>query len=205
MSTSICICDDHHIVSEGIEHFLSDEDESYTLHKTDTAKQCLATINNYHVDVLILDLNLPDMNGLELLKLIRQQQPELPVLILTMHNDPFILERAKKLGANGYMLKDFGKNELLQALTSIRQQKFYKSPGIKHTAGNDQLSGVYHLTDREVEIIRNTATGKTAREIADKLYISPHTVNTHRRNIYKKLDLNSVNELINFAHKNGFT
>ncbi|NGP88358.1 response regulator [Fodinibius halophilus] len=203
MNRTICICDDHPVIAEGIEYILSKENGQAQLHTTKTGKKCLHIVQHYPLDLLILDLKLPDINGLDLLKKIREQQPDLPILVLTMHKDPFILDQIQKLGGDGYMLKDFGRKEFLRALKTIDQQKFYVSPGIRQSLERDSFSGTLQLTKREKEIIKYTASGKSAQEVGDLLYISKHTVNTHRRNIYKKLDISGVKELINFAHENG--
>ncbi|MFH5885568.1 response regulator [Halalkalibaculum sp. DA3122] len=203
MERTICICDDHPIVAEGIGHILSGKYGRLKLQTVKTGKKCLQYLQHHLPDLLILDLNLPDVNGLGLMKKIRSRHPELPILVLTMHKDAFILDQIETLGGNGYMLKDFGRNELLQALKSIEHDTFYVSPGIRQSLQTDGFSGTLQLTPREKEIIAYTASGKSAREVAEILHISKHTVDTHRRNIYKKLDIDGVKQLIHFAHTHG--
>lgn len=153
--------------------------------------------------VLILDLNLPDMAGLEIIKKIRDKNDRMKILILTMHNDPFLIRQVKSLGANGYLLKDFGRNELLESLDCIFEGEYYVSPNLSYE--EEGLNGIskFRLTKREKEIIKFSAEGKSSSEIAEHLFLSPHTVNTHRRNIYKKLGLSNIKELIKFAYDEG--
>lgn len=202
---AICVCDDHPVVAEGIEHILSSESGMASIHKVKNAEACLKYLKHQTPDLLVLDLNLPDMNGIELLKKIRESDADLPVLVLTMYKDPFILEQIKKLDGNGYLLKDFSRSDFLQALDAIKNKRFYVAKGIKRALPSQKgaFSGAIQLTRREKEIITFTASGKSAKEVAQLLHISKHTVNTHRRNIYKKLNINGIKELIRFAHKNG--
>ncbi len=200
---SVHICEDHQIVVEGIERILTESDR-YVLHgASKTAEDCRAHLEKHPPDILILDLQLPDANGVELLKEIRDTYKNLLVLVLTMHNDPFVVEQINKNGGHGYLLKDFGKKELIEALDQLKPGSFHKGPGVKSFSESDAFSGSIRLTAREKEIISLTAQGKTSQEIAAVLFISEHTANTHKRNIYKKLGFNDVRELIKFAYDNG--
>jgi len=200
---SLFICEDHQIVVDGIQSILASHTPSVNLHSYSSGESLLSALETTTPDLLILDVKLPDMNGLDVLKEIRMKNSELPILILTMHRDPYVFKLAKDLGSNGILLKDYGETELLKAIESVLQGDFYKSPAVEIANEEESDSKSIQLTDREREVIRLSAEGKSALEIAEALFLSPHTINTHRRNIYKKLRINNVKELVKFAYDEG--
>lgn len=200
---SLFICEDHKIVIDGIQSILSGHNPSVKLVSFGSGESLLDALHSSTPDLLILDVKLPDMNGLDVLKEIRLKNSELPVLILTMHKDPYVFKHAKDLGSNGILLKDFGESELLKAIETVLQGDFYRSPTVEFADEEEESAKSMQLTDREKEVIRLSAEGKSALEIAEHLYLSPHTINTHRRNIYKKLQINNVKELVKFAYDEG--
>lgn len=200
---TLFICEDHKIVIDGIRSILSEITRHSTVRAFSNGKDLLETLNDEQPDLLILDLNLPDMNGLDILKTIRKENEELPILILTMHSDPFVVKKVKSLGGNGYLLKDFGEKEFLRALDTVLKGGYYQSPSVEAAELENEKKHSLHLTEREKEIIRLSAKGKSSAEIAEDLYLSPHTINTHRRNIYKKLRISNIKELIKFAYNEG--
>ena len=200
---SVHICEDHQIVVEGIEHILA-ESERYAVRDTSKSiEECRTCLSRQPVDILVLDLQLPDGNGLDLLRDFREHYPKMLVLVLTMHNDPFLVDQIQKNGGHGFLLKDFGKKEFTEALDKLKPDAFYKGPGVKSYSESDAFTGSVRLTEREKEIISLTARGKTSQEISQMLFISEHTANTHKRNIYKKLGLHDSRELTKFAYDNG--
>jgi DNA-binding NarL/FixJ family response regulator len=202
--SSLYVCEDHKIVVHGIVSILSAEDKFEDIKTFPTGELLMQALDLSIPDLIILDINLPDINGLELLKKIRIISSAVPVLILTMHNDPFLVRQTKNEGANGFLLKDFGEDQLLHAIETVLNGKFYTGPFVlQPDEKRDTFPGTFQLTNREKEIISYTAQGKSSQEIAKLLFLSPHTVNTHRRNIYKKLKLNNVKELVKFAYDNG--
>lgn len=200
---SLFICEDHKIVIDGIQSILSGHNPTVKIVSFGSGESLLVALHSSTPDLLILDVKLPDMNGLDVLKQIRSNNSDLPVLILTMHKDPYLFKQAKDLGSNGILLKDFGQIELLKAIETVLQGDFYQSPTVEIAEGEESVAKSIQLTDREKEVIRLSAEGKSAFEIADALYLSHHTVNTHRRNIYKKLRINNVKELVKFAYDEG--
>lgn len=200
---SVFICEDHQIVIDGIRSILSDITRKSSVLAFSNGRDLLNALEFDEPDILILDINLPDMNGLDILKEIRKENEEMPILILTMHSDPFVVKKVKSLGGNGYLLKDFGEKEFLRALDKVLSGGYYQSPSVDIDENVNEDKHTLQLTEREKEIIRLSARGKSSNEIADELFLSPHTVNTHRRNIYKKLRISNIKELIKFAYDEG--
>ena len=205
MTLSVFICEDHQIVIDGVTRILSNSGAYTPIHAFKSGDDLLEALGKQVPDILILDLNLPDRNGIELLPEIKSAYPGLSVLILTMHNDALIARKVKDLGADGYLLKDFGEKELLLALKTITSGLYYASPVLNDVAQVESDTRAFFLTTREKEIISLTALGKSSSEIGEAIHISPHTVNTHRRNIYKKLGISNMKELVTFAHAHHLT
>lgn len=203
MAYSVFICEDHQIVIDGIIHILEQSGQYNPVRSFKTASDFLAGLESYSPDLIILDLNLPDRNSIELIADIRRDHPEVSILILTMHNDPLLAEKSKEEGANGFMLKDFGESEFLYALNIVLSGGYYNNPEIDQRCAEYSSTKALFLTKREKEVIALTAKGESSSEIAEKLHLSRHTVNTHRRNIYKKLGVSNMKELIKFAYANG--
>jgi len=200
---SVFICEDHQIVVDGIKSILAGTGRYSPVISFQAGEELRTELKKSVPDLLILDLNLPGITGIDLLAEIRKEHTDLPVLILTMHSDPFLVKKVIELGANGYILKDFGEDELINALEVVITGGFYQSPEVERLAEKNNDIHTLHLTDREKEIIRFSANGMSSNEMAEKLFLSPHTVNTHRRNIYKKLGINNIKELIKFAYNEG--
>ncbi len=202
---SVFICEDHQIVIDGIVHILEQSGQYEPVLAFKTASTFLHALESESPDIIILDLNLPDRNSLNFIADIRRDHPDVCILILTMHNDPLLAEKVREEGANGYLLKDFGEKELLYALNVVFSGGYYTNPEIEQRHIENSSTKALFLTKREKEVIAFTAQGKSSSEIAEHLFLSPHTVNTHRRNIYKKLGISNVKELITFAYANGLS
>lgn len=200
---SVYICEDHQIVIDGIVHILEQSGQYHPISWFKTASDFLQALQSESPDLIILDLNLPDGNSMEFIADIRRDHPDVRILILTMHNDPLLAEKARKEGVNGFLLKDFGEEELLYALNIILGGGYYTNPEIDQTRAENSSTKALFLTKREKEVILLTAQGKSSAEIAEELFLSHHTVNTHRRNIYKKMGISNLKELIKFAYANG--
>jgi len=200
---SVFICEDHQIVIDGIVHILERSGQYSPVKSFKTAAGLLTALKAESPDLLILDLNLPDRSSLEFITDIRDKHPDTGILILTMHNDPLLAQKVQQEGANGFLLKDFGEDELLYALNVVLAGGYYTNPEIDEAHNEEKSTKALFLTKREKGIISLTAQGKSSSEIAEELFLSPHTINTHRRNIYKKLGVSNIKELIKFAYSNG--
>ena len=203
----ILIADDHAIVRHGLKQILAEEFDQAVIHETGTGQGVLDTVKSAELDVVILDLNLPDKPGLDVLKEVKALHPPLPVVILSFHPEEQYALRALKAGASGYLTKESAPEELISALRKILAGGTYVSATLaEHLAGT--LSGeapgqTYHsLSDRELQVLCLIARGKTVAEIADNLSLSIKTVSTYRARLLEKLRLDTTAELIRYALDN---
>jgi DNA-binding NarL/FixJ family response regulator len=201
------VCDDHTIVTEGIEFLFKNSAKYQIVGQTTDGNELLKELEAKKPDILLLDLNLKDTDGFSLLSEIRKTDHELKVIILTMYQDDVLIARAKEEGANGFLPKSVSNNELLEALERVYTQPFYLSNSLKieieqRQLYRDHFANKMKLTRREAELIPLLASGKSSPGIAKDLNISAHTIETHRKNIFKKLKINNIIELVNFAHEN---
>jgi len=174
--------------------------------------QAYSSIEEHQPGLIILDLNLPDINGIEVLKQLKRSSSKAPVLVISMISDPLIISRAIESGAAGFLPKNTNKEELKLAFETISQHNVYLSESIRRSIDELDIqlnnSGTQQhfadLSKREIEIIKLIAKGQTNNEISEVLFISPLTVKTHRNNILRKLDIKNTAALINFAKNTGF-
>jgi len=204
----VLVCDDHTLIAEGISVLL-DRDERFSLvgHVT-MAKHALEALSQQPIDVLLLDLNLKDSDGFEVLHGARKKYPLLLIIILTMYREESLIQKAMKAGANAFLEKSVSNNELLEAMNRSVNDAFFLSKVLQQEQKQllqfrDHFAGKMKLTKREIELICVLAKGKTTHEAAELLFLSPLTVETHRKNIFKKLNITNVIELVNFAHENN--
>lgn len=204
----IAICEDHDVVVEGVRLMLTGMPDYQLCGHARTESELLSLMDKEKPDVLLLDLNLKKQDGFALLEKIKPRFQDLKVLILTMYEDAYLIEKAQKLKANGYLLKNSPNGELHEALNHVSSSNtFYLPAGLlrqkqDQTKYRDEFIEKMHLTKREIEIIRLVAEGKASKEIADQLFLSLHTVDTHRRNILTKLKLKNIADLVRFAFEN---
>lgn len=208
MQYKIVICEDHDVVVEGVKLMLAHQEQFVLCGHARNKQDLLPLLEKEKPEVLLLDLNLKKQDGFSILEDVKPRYPNLKVVILTMYEEPFLIDKARKLKANGYLLKNSANGELHKALSHvITSDEFYLPPGlIKQKQENeiyrDEFIEKMHLTAREVEIIRLVVEGKSAKEIADQLFLSLHTVDTHRRNVLVKLKLKNIADLVRFAFEN---
>lgn len=205
----IVIADDHQIVLDGYSSILNNEYNIKIIATANNGKQVLEHLNTRPIDLVILDLNMPILNGLDTSKVIKKEFPGVKILILTMFEDAMHIKEMIEVGVDGYLLKNSSKSTLIRAIDSIMEGKPYFDAEVtknilnkfKQTIqiNNEQIV----LSERELEIITCVAKGMSNQEIADKLFISFHTVKTHRKNINFKLNIHSPTELMEFAMTNG--
>lgn len=202
MKAGIFIVDDHYLVIEGIRSLLHDEKTIDWLGHATNAASCLDFLKHQQPDVILMDVSLPDINGTELCKQVKQLYPAILVLGLSTFNQHVIIRSMMDNGASGYVLKNATKEELLEAISIILNGEIYLSTevvdALKESDAQQSL-----ITRREKEVLHLIAEGLTNAEIAEKLFISVPTVNTHRKSIIEKLEVKNTATLISKAIKMG--
>ena len=205
----ILVIDDHPLVIDGIKTMLKDESYLHIEAAVKTAKDALAFLTTAPVDVILLDINLPDIDGLKLCELIREKNKTVKILGLTYVNEAGIITQLIKKGANGYLLKNMEREELIEAINQVMDGMIYLSK-----AANDkilqQLQGhglsqknIPVLTRREKEILQMLSEGLTSNEIASRLFLSNYTVDTHRKNMLQKFNVHNTQSLLNVVKELG--
>jgi DNA-binding NarL/FixJ family response regulator len=209
----IVIADDHNLVRSGIVKLLNEHEKFTVLSEAENGKQAIEQCEIVKPDVLLLDLDMPVMNGLEAMPIVREKMPDIKIGILTMHKEKSLVEKLIKMGVNGYLYKSSEPEDLIYGVSQIAQGKsFYSSEVTENlvssqamfkSASQDQLVLLAQLSDREKEITSLIAEGMSNTEIGEKLFISARTVDTHRANIMKKLEIKNLAGLIRFAISSG--
>jgi len=208
----ILLADDHSIVREGLRVLLERQQEFEVIGDVADGRQAVEMAETSHPDVVVMDVAMPVLNGIEAARRITSRTPEVGVVMLSMHSDESYILRALKAGARGYLLKDSLKADLIDAVRAAAQGKSFFSPKVSKVMQEDYMNELQArgaedtwelLTDREREILQLVAEGKTNKEIASLLNISPYTIDTHRSHILQKLNLHSAPELILYAIRKG--
>ncbi|MDZ4752326.1 MAG: response regulator transcription factor [Flavobacteriales bacterium] len=207
VSVSILIVDDHQIVSDGLKALLDSYDNVEIKGEARNGSEALQMLGLFKIDVVLLDLDMPVMGGVEFMKEFRRTKSEAKVIVLTMHDEKAMIRSLLDLGASGYLLKNSSRSELITAIEAVVKGKQHLSEDV-HTVlltpdKNLRNGKMAELTAREVEILRHVAEGMSNKEIGDKLFISPRTVDTHRTNLMQKLELHNVASMVRFAIQNG--
>ena len=209
MAIKIMITDDHSMIREGLKNLLELDGDIQVIEEAVNGQDCLDKLEIVTPDVLLLDINMPIMNGLEVLKNLKLQHNMVKVLILTVHNEIEYLMKAVEIGINGYVLKDSESAVLKEAIVTIASGENYIQPNLipalnlKMLEKNADRMKLENLTDREVGVLRQVALGLSNKEIADILEISDSTVKNHISNIFKKLDVLDRTQAAVFAIRNG--
>ncbi|MBI4292366.1 MAG: response regulator transcription factor [Betaproteobacteria bacterium] len=204
----ILICDDHPIVRKGLREILEEERAPVSIGEAASANEALELARKQPWDVAVLDITMPGRSGLDLLKELRHERPNLPVLVLSVHPADQYAVRVLRAGASGYLTKESAPEELLTAIRRILRGGHYISPSVGETLAADlgrpaEAPPHHGLSDREFEIMRLLASGKRASEIAEKLHLSVKTVSTYRTRILRKLNLRTTPEIMRYAIKHG--
>lgn len=212
VNIQVAISDDHKLFREGI-HFLIDQMEGISMcFEAADGKELVTRLKTDLPNVLLLDLDMPEMDGIEALREIRSLYPSMGIIILTMHSDAKMIAYLMELGANGYLMKDTSPEELEKAIRSVNEEGFYFNKAVSeamlgglknHSPKRPVLKNNITLTSREVEVLVLICQEYTAKEIADKLFISPRTVEGHRRSLIEKLGVKNTAGLIVKAIKEG--
>lgn len=207
--TRILVADDHTLVREGLKQILSATPGLEVAAEAVNGDEALARVREADFDLALLDLSMPGLSGIELIKRLKLEKPKLKILVLSMHGEQQYAVRAYKAGASGYLTKDSASAQLVDAIRKIAAGGIYISP-----AGAEQLAmGAIHgaegedlphrkLSDREFQVLRLLVEGKSISDIAENLHLSVKTVSTHKTNILQKMNLTSTAELVRYALEN---
>ena len=203
----VLLVDDHAIVRNGVRLMLGEADDISVEGEADSARHALQLIRAQEFDVALLDIAMPDKNGLDLLKQLRVEQPKLSVLILSTYSEEIYAMRAFKLGAAGYLTKDSPTSALINAVRKAAAGGKHVSPAMMEklvsAIGGGAVGSHDTLSNRELEVLKLIASGESLVKIADALHLSPHTVTTYRARILEKMGLSSNAELTRYAIENG--
>lgn len=195
----IIIVDDHPMVIEGLKSLLSNYDILVVTHTFTSGNEAYAYLSVNSCDIVLMDINLPDMNGIELCDKLCRTNPQLKILGMSTYNDASVIRQMVNKGAKGYLIKNASADELYAAIENVYEGKTYFNREVQGILVESSLKNIPHLTRREKEILGLIATGATTHQIADKLYLSPLTVETHRRNLMQKFEVNNAAALIKMA------
>ena len=209
----ILIVDDHGIVREGLKSLLQNQSDMEVVGEGEDGQIAVELAEQLSPDMVIMDMSMPNLNGIEATRLILQHSPNIKVIILSMHSDRHIVKETLEAGASAYVLKSNLFDEMLRALETVAEGGRYLSPRITDVVIDDYVSKLTEgesaktlkLTSRERQIVQLVAEGKTIKEIARILHISPKTADSNRRQIMNKLDFSSVAELTKYAIREGLT
>lgn len=211
----VVIADDHPLTADGIKSNFAREATIEIVYMAKSGKEVLEYVEKNHVDLVLMDIEMPEMNGIECAKQLRRRFPKVKIIILSMYEEPTLIERFMEIGIKGYLLKTAPKEELIAAVKSVEKGQSYFSDEIIANMGNEAKSKVsavpsfqasklaQRLSKREIEIVSLLSKGFTNKQIADTLFISSRTVETHRANILKKTKTKNVAGMIRFAFQNG--
>jgi two-component system, NarL family, invasion response regulator UvrY len=200
----VLLVDDHPIVRQGIKQILSQVRTITDVGEAETAEEAMDKIRHEQWDIIILDINLPDRSGFDLLKELRRAFPELPIVMLTLHAEEQFAVRSLRAGASGYLTKEASPEELIRAVQRAATGRRYISPALAQKVALGWDSGLAQsphdtLSDREFQVLRMIASGQTATEIAENLLLSVKTISTYRSRILEKLNLQTNAEIIRYA------
>ncbi len=205
----VLLADDHKVLREGMKMLLSDEPDIEVVAEAGTGKEAVEKAGVYKPDIVVMDLGMPGMSGLEAISIIKHQHPQIGIVVLSMHSGRDMVVQAIEAGSDGYVPKSSAHNNLLQAIRTVHSGQRFLDPAAA-TAVVDELMHkseearmLTPLSEREIEVLRWTALGFTSREIGDKLALSPKTVETYRQRGMEKLNLEHKSDLIRFALKAG--
>jgi DNA-binding NarL/FixJ family response regulator len=207
MKSRVLVVDDHPIVRQGLTLLINRESDLTVCGEAEDAHTAMQSLTSTRPDILVVDISLNGPDGLDLLKNVRSRHPELPVLILSMHDESIYAERALRAGAQGYIMKQEATEKVLVALRRILSREVYVSERIANRMlhryiGNPSASkpsSIADLTDRELEVFRLIGEGHSTRQIAEELHISVKTVESYQSHIKEKLSLRSARELVQHA------
>lgn len=207
---NVLIVDDHQLFAEGLKSMFNPKDDISVVGQTTNGHQVPSLLNELDVDVVLMDIDMPLIDGIQTLELMKKEGFEQPVLMLTMHQSLKYIRKALEKGAQGYILKAASKKEVVDAIETVNQRKNYF-----HEKVSEQVFDYFRgkkssensnqeLSTRELEIVKCLAEGMNSKQVGEKLFISQQTVRTHRRNIMHKLHVKTTGELIRLSMEKGW-
>ncbi|MFZ4621898.1 MAG: response regulator, partial [Bacteroidota bacterium] len=212
--TSVLLADDHPLMRKGLKEIIVEDGEFSIVAEANNGESALALIEQFRPDIAVLDIDMPKMNGLEAAEALKSRQLKSRIIIMTMYDTENMFSKAMEIGVMGYVLKESAATEIVDALKSVRDGKHYIAPSlsgvlIKRSSANDasqfraqEQFAFSSLTAAERKVLKQISLDRSTKEIAEILFISPRTVDTHRNNICQKLDLHGSNSLYKFALEN---
>lgn len=210
MSINIVIADDHQLFREGLVKLLSNSTEITLVAEAENGEDAIAKAKEFHPDIMLMDIGMPMLNGIEATRIIRKSFSDIKILALSMHSEKEYIKDILDAGASGYLLKNCTYDQLIEAINSVYKGKKYLSEKVTEIVIQDYLekkekSKVTEnlLSKRELEILKLFAEGKVSREISEILFISIKTVGTHKQHILKKLNLKTNADMVKYALKEG--
>jgi two-component system, NarL family, response regulator NreC len=207
MHKNIVICDDHSLFLNGLIQILNNREYQNVSGFTDS-ESCKKFIRQYPPDVFICDLNIDNVDGFTLIEELKNELKDAKVIILSAYYEDSLIQKARKIGAHGFLKKESSAEELIDVIEEDKGSRFFTNNSLRKTVNDftvvdDSVANKFRLSKQEKEIIRLIIEGKTSKEIGEILFISKTTVDTHRRNINKKLEISNSSSLIKFAHENN--
>jgi len=213
MAIKVLIADDHQIVRQGLRTLLEKEPDLEVVAEAENGRSTVRLVREKHPEVVIMDVAMPDLNGIEATRQIISEMPKVKVIALSMYADRRFVANMLKAGASGYLLKDCASEELVRAIRVVLAHKTFLSPGVADIVVKDYVqtpmgpeASVFNvLSNREREVLQLMAEGKSTNQIAELLHVSVKTVETHRQQMMQKLKIHSVAELTKYAIREGLT
>lgn len=203
--TTVYIVDDHAVVIEGIYSLLQKEKDIEVTGYANNGANCLEYFETHTADLILMDISLPDINGIDLCRIIKKKYPGILVVALSTYNQGTYIRKMMESGASGYLLKNAGRKEIIESINTVVKGKTYYSfeagQALKQSTGSQET--IPQLTRREKEVLQQIADGLTNSQIAAKLFISVDTVESHRKNLHTKLNVKNTAMLIRFAIENS--
>lgn len=209
----VVLADDHHVLREGLRSLINQEDDMTVVAEADNGRKVVELVAKAAPNVVVMDVSMPDLNGIEATRQVLERAPDTRILALSMHSDKRMVAGMLGAGASGYLLKDCAVEEITLAIRTVAANRTYLSPGVTDVVVGDYAqrvaaedASIYTvLSPREREVLQLLAEGHATKEIAAKLFIGVKTVETHRQKLMEKLSLHSVSELTKYAIREGLT
>lgn len=208
----ILLADDHVLIRHGIKNIIKQNDQLVVIGEVSNGKQLMSFLEDSEVDLIILDISMPDIGGMEAIGLVKNKYPWIKILMLTMHKNKQYFYNAMGAGADGYLMKDDSDEELLVAITKVLSGKSYISPymtddfadDVINMYRNERRTPFQELTKREKEILQLVVQGFTSKQMAEQLNLSQRTIDHHRSNLLRKFNRKNSVDLVNYAVRNGY-